>query len=144
MSQDLNHFSFRILPSAAIGSQLHHHFMARNGSHVHSFRNKDIHRNSWIIRDHKAEMFTLFKHTDHSLVGTFQYFNNDSLSFPVLCFLFHNDLDRISVHSILCVIRCNEHISFAAFNGHKAKSSRMGGENAGLCKAFCLCVFSFF
>ena len=146
MAQDLHHLPLRIFSLPPVGGELYHDLMAGDRTHIHSFRNEDIHGDPGIIRDHKAKMilFALFIHADHRFVGPLQYLYDGPLRpAAVSCFL-HCHLDRISVHGVSGVVRGDEQIGLPSLHGYKAKSLIMGGENACLCKDLCPGVFSFF
>ena len=43
--------------------------MTRNSTVLLPLRDKNIHGDPWIVRDHKTEIFIFFKGTDQRLIG---------------------------------------------------------------------------
>ena len=71
MSEDLLHMSLRILISGRICVQFHDYLVSGDSAVLFPLRDKDVHRDPWIVGDHKAKAFIFFKGTDQRLVGMF-------------------------------------------------------------------------
>ena len=69
MSEDLLHMSLRILISGRICVQSHDYLVSGDSAVLFPLRDKDVHRDPWIVGDHKAKAFIFFKGTDQRLVG---------------------------------------------------------------------------
>ena len=84
MAQNFHHPALRILSPGAVIRKLHHNLMSRNRPLCMLQRNKNVLRNSLIVRNHKAKAFALLKGAHHLRDPVGQYLLNHTLLTPSL------------------------------------------------------------
>ena len=142
VTNNFRHPSLRLFPGSAKAGQPYHYLMACNGSHIFSFRYKDIRSNFLVIRDHKPEMPVFLVISHQSFISPLQNPNHRSLRSASGSGRFCRNLHLVTVHGIPRLIRRNINILLAALQNNKAKASGTAGKGSSKNLLFWTAIFT--